>query len=360
MIHIAEPDLTGNELTYVIDCINSGWISSRGQYIKRFEDRFAKYCKAKYATSVSNGTVALHLALAAAGIKEGDEVIIPNLTFIATANAVRYCNATPVFVDVDNDDLCIDTKEIKKKITKKTKAIIPVHLYGKPCDMDEINKIARKHNLVVIEDCAEALGAEYKGKKVGCLGDIGCFSFYANKIITTGEGGMCTTNNKKLYEKMVLLKNHGMSEKKRYWHPEVGFNYRLTNTQAAIGLAQMERIDSFIKKRRKIMETYNSLLKNHENIFILKEKKYAKDVCWMYSVLIDKRDDIIDTLKSNDIESRPFFYPITAMPPYFSKEQFVVSEFASRNGINLPSSTLLEESQIKKICEILKNAYRNI
>ena len=246
---VAIPNLNGNEFKYLTDAFLSTWISSSGKYIDKFESEFSSYSDCTYGVTVSNGTVALHLALVALGISEGDEVIIPDLTFAATINAVLHANATPVIVDIGKDSWCISPDEIKKAITSKTKAIIPVHLYGQPCDMGAIMKIAKKYNLKVIEDCAEAHGAMYGDKKVGSFGDIGCFSFYGNKVITTGEGGMCTTNNSELNNKMRILRDHGMSATKRYWHDIVGYNYRMTNLQAAIGLAQLERIEDIHKNR---------------------------------------------------------------------------------------------------------------
>lgn len=355
IIPIAEPDLTGNELKYVNDCIKSEWVSSRGGYIEKFENAFSKYIGVNHSITTSNGTTALHLALAALGIGPKDEVIIPNLTFIATANAVKYVGAKPILVDISKEDWNIDINKIEEKINKKTKAIIPVHLYGKPCDMDAISKIAKKYDLYVIEDCAEAIGAEYNGQKVGSFGDIACFSFYGNKIITTGEGGMCTTNDKILAEKMNLLKNHGMSDKKKYWHDVIGFNYRMTNIQAAIGLAQLEKIDEFIRIRGENSDFYNSILKKVKGIKLSVQKDYAKDVCWLYSIIIDddfkvNRDKLIEILKTRSIESRPFFYPLSKMPPYKTNETFQVSEEISQKGINLPSSTKLTEKDIKYIC----------
>ena len=246
MIPIAEPLLEEEELNNVMEAVKSGWISSKGKFIPEFEENFARYCGVKHSVATSNGTVALHLALATLGIKEGDEVIVPTLTFIATANAVRYTGAKPVFVDSNPDYWCIDPEKIEGAITPKTRAIIPVHLYGHPCDMEAIMAVAKKHDLYVIEDAAEAHGAEHKGRKVGSFGDIACFSFYGNKIITTGEGGMCLTDDEILAERMRILRDHGMNPGKRYWHDIVGFNYRMTNMQAAIGVAQLEKIDRVI------------------------------------------------------------------------------------------------------------------
>ncbi|NQU99168.1 MAG: DegT/DnrJ/EryC1/StrS aminotransferase family protein, partial [Parcubacteria group bacterium] len=243
MIQVSKPSLGREELNNVMEAIKSSWISSKGKFITEFEENFAEYCGVKYGIATANGTVALHLALKALKISKGDEVIVPDLTFIATANVVTYCNAKPIFIDSNPDYWCIDPEKIEEKITTKTKAIIPVHLYGHPCDMDAITKIAKKYGLYVIEDAAEAHGAGYKGKKVGSFGDISCFSFYGNKIITTGEGGMCLTNNQKLAERMKILRDHGMSPDKRYWYDVIGFNYRMTNIQAAIGVAQLKKID---------------------------------------------------------------------------------------------------------------------
>jgi len=248
-IPIAQPSLNGNELKYVTDALLSTWISSTGKYIDQFENDFSKYIDMRYGVSTSNGTTALHLALMALDIGEGDEVIIPDLTFAATINAVLHANATPVVVDVSEESWCIDPIEIQKAITPKTKAIIPVHLYGQPCEMDAIMSIAKKYNLKVVEDCAEAHGATYRDKKVGSFGDISCFSFFANKIITTGEGGMCLTNSKEIDVKLRQLRDHGMSKEKKYWHDMVGYNYRMTNIQAAIGCAQLERIDEILSWR---------------------------------------------------------------------------------------------------------------
>ncbi|CEG13862.1 conserved hypothetical protein [groundwater metagenome] len=359
MIPIAEPYIGEEELNNVIEAVKSRWISSKGKFITEFEESFAKYCGVSYSVAVSNGTVALHLALEALGIKKRDEVIVPTLTFIATANAVRYCNAKPVFVDSHPDYWCINPKKIEEKITDKTKAIIPVHLYGHPCDMDWIKDIAQNHNLYVIEDAAEAHGAEYNGKKVGSFGDISCFSFYGNKIITTGEGGMCLTNNEELAEKMRILRDHGMNPNKRYWYDVIGFNYRMTNLQAAVGVAQTEKLDKFIEKKREIAKIYNSGLKDIDGITLPPEMKWAKNVYWMYSILIEdkfriNRGELMKKLKKNEIETRPFFYPIHEMPPYKNNETFLVAEKLSKEGINLPSSLKLKIEDMKEITKKIK------
>ena len=259
-IPVAEPLLGARELELVTDCVTTGWISSLGKYIPQFEQEFSAYCASKYGVATSNGTTALHLALVTIGVGPGDEVLIPDLTFVATANAVSYTGARPVMVDVDPHTWQMDAKDIEKRITPATKAIIPVHLYGHPCDMDPIMEIARRHQLLVIEDAAEAHGALYRGRRVGGIGDMGCFSFYANKIITTGEGGIIVTNNKEWADKASWLRDHGMSKERRYYHPVIGFNYRMTNLQAAVGVAQMEKIDSFIARKRELAAAYNERL----------------------------------------------------------------------------------------------------
>ncbi len=360
MIPIAEPYIGEEELNNIIEAVKSGWISSKGKFITKFEESFADYCGVSYGVAVSNGTVALHLALKALGIEKEDEVIEPTLTFIATANAVRYCNAKPVFVDSHPDYWCINPEKIEEKITDKTKAIIPVHLYGHPCDMNWIKDIAQDHNLYIIEDAAEAHGAECKGKKIGSFGDISCFSFYGNKIITTGEGGMCLTNNEELAEKMRILRDHGMNPNKRYWYDVIGFNYRMTNLQAAIGVAQVKKLNEFVEKKREIAKIYNSYLKDTKGITLPPEMNWAKNVYWMYSVLIEKefgmnREALMKKLEENGIETRPFFHPIHEMPPYKSNKNFPVAEKLSKKGINLPSHLKLKTESIKEITKIVKS-----
>lgn len=360
MIPVAEPILGGNELKYISDCISSGWISSIGKYIKRFEEEFSIYIGAKYGIATSSGTTALHLALVTLGIGKGDEVIIPTLSFIATANCVAYTGAKPVFVDSEPHTWNIDPELIEEKITERTKAIIPVHLYGHPADMAPIRDLAEDHSLVVIEDAAEAHGAEYRGKKVGSLGDAGCWSFYGNKIITTGEGGMITTNNDEIMEKAMLLRDHGMSKEKRYWHLFIGYNYRMTNMQAAVGLAQVEKIEEYVALRRKNAKSYNELLRDLPNVTIPPEMEWAKNVYWLYSILVDKipRDDLIGILHDNGIDTRPFFYPMHKQPPYqkLCSEKLSVAEDLAEKGLSLPSAPSLKEDQIDYICRIIGEA----
>ena len=355
-IPISKPSITLKEVEYVNDAVKSGWVSSIGKYIELFEKNFAKYCNVKYALSTSNATVGLHLSLVALGIKEKDEVIIPDITFIATANSVKYTGAKVVIVDINKNTLCIEPKVIEKAINSKTKAIIAVHLYGHPADLIKINEIAKKYNLYVIEDAAEALGAEIQGKKIGGFGDIGVFSFYGNKIITTGEGGMITTNDEKLYNKMLYLRDHAMSKEKRYWHTEVGFNYRMTNLQAALGVAQLERIDELLYKKRLIFNWYKEKLGNFKDIKINYQAKWAKNVYWMICLQIEnfneiQRDRFMQKLKKKGIDSRPFFYPISDMPMYNDiKCNTPISHFIYQRGLNLPSFFDITEEQVEYIC----------
>jgi perosamine synthetase len=361
VIPIAEPLLGEAELKNVIEAVQSGWISSRGKFILQFEERFANYCGVKFGIATSNGTTALHLALAALGICKDDEVIVPTLTFIATANVVTYTGAKPVFAECHPDYLGIDPNKIEEKITSKTKAIIPVHLYGHPCDMDLINNIAQAHNLWVVEDAAEAHGAEYKGKRVGSFSDIACFSFYGNKIITTGEGGMCVTNNQELAQKLRILRDHGKNPNKTYWHDVIGFNYRMTNLQAAVGVAQLEKIDTLIKKKRQVAEWYSEALEELQKdakIILPLEMPWAKNVYWMYSILLSHklgitRDELTAELNERGIETRPLFYPLHVMPPYQNNGHFPIAEDISKRGLNLPSGFNLQKTEINEICDYI-------
>ncbi len=255
-IPISQPSLGELERRYLIDAFDSGWISSIGHYIEELEKSFAVYCGTEHAVAVSNGTVAIHLALEALGIEEGDEVIVPDLTFVATANAVRHANGVPVIVDVDRETMCMDPAALARAITPKTRAVIPVHLYGHPADMDRIMRIATARGIAVVEDAAEAHGAAIGGKRVGSFGRCGTFSFFGNKIMTTGEGGMITTDDGVLAGRLRFLRDHGMSRERKYWHTEIGYNYRMTNLQAAIGVAQLQRIDSLIEQKRSVIERY--------------------------------------------------------------------------------------------------------
>jgi perosamine synthetase len=360
-IPISAPALVGNEKAYVLDCLESTWISSSGPYVERFEPAFSEFCDVKHALSCCNGTVALHLALLALGVCPGDEVIVPTLTFVATANAVVYCGARPVFVDSEPETWNLDATLISDRITPRTKGIIVVHLYGHPADMDPVLALARKHGLFVIEDAAEAHGAEYKGRRVGSMGNIATFSFYGNKIITTGEGGMVTTDDDALAARVRQLKGQGMDSSRRYWFPMIGYNYRMTNIAAAIGLAQLEKIDWHIARRREIAAQYAYHLDGLPGITLQPEKPWARNVYWMTSVVLDgqiwpSRETVMAKLAKAGIETRPFFYPMHTLPMYQDVAQgqrFPAADRLAAQGINLPSSATLTEKDVVFICDEL-------
>lgn len=363
MIPVCEPFLSGKELEYAVDCLKTKWISSKGKYIEQFEQKFADYCGCKYGISTTSGTTALHLALASLEIGPGDEVIVPTFTMISTVFAIVYTGAKPVLVDAEPETWNIDTTKIEERITPRTKAITPVHIYGHPCDMNPIMEIAERHNLYVIEDAAEAHGAEYRGRKAGGIGNVNCFSFYANKIITTGEGGMVITSDGRIAEKARSLKDLAFSKDRRFLHTDLGFNYRMTNIQAAIGLAQLGRIDELVERRRNNAYRYNSLLKDIGGIKLPPEKEWAKNVHWMYSILIKdefgmRRDELMSKLGQKGIETRSFFIPMHQQPVFhklglFNRESYPVAEELSRKGLYLPSSSGLKEKQIDYICNAL-------
>ena len=364
-IPVCAPVLNGNEKSYVLDCIDSTWISSNGKYIGLFESKFADFIGTKHAISCCNGTVALHLALLALGTKPGDEILVPTLTFVATANAVTYCGAKPVFIDSEEQTWNINPELIQSKITPHTRGIIVVHLYGHPADIDPILEIAKANNLFVIEDVAEAHGAEYKGRKTGLFGDISTFSFYGNKIITTGEGGMVCTQNDELAIRIRQLKGQGQDFENRYWFPVIGFNYRMTNIEAAIGLAQLENVEWHMQRRKDVANYYREQLSHVDKLKFSPEMPWAKNAFWMSSVVLDleiNRDTVMKQLYSYNIETRPFFYPMHILPIYkpdIGKNQYPVADFLSRQGINLPSSSSLERQQIKYITDVLKKVISN-
>jgi perosamine synthetase len=358
-INVAEPKMVGNERNYVLDCLNTNWISSNGKYIGAFEDAFAKFCGSKHAIAANNGTTALHLALVALDLKPGDEVIIPTVTYIATANAVRYCGATPVLVDVCPDTMNIDPSDVERKITHKTRGIIPVHLYGHPADMAAVNRIASKYGLWVLEDAAEAHGAEVNGQKVGTLGKCATFSFFGNKIVTTGEGGMITTDDDDLAHRLRLFRGQGMDPDRRYWFPVIGYNYRMTNIQAAIGLAQMEGIETALADRARIAEWYNTALSSlTDHIVLPAVATWAKHVYWMYNIFLRsgdqvRRDRIMSGLDKMGIETRPVFYPMHVLPPYKENSTYPVADLWSQRGINLPTHQHLTRADVIRIARCI-------
>ena len=356
---VYQPSLQGNEKKYVLDCLDTTWISSKGKYINQFEEQFALKIGTKHAASVSNGTVALHVALVALGIGEGDEVIVPSLTYIASVNAIAYTGAKPVFVDSTTDTWHMNTEDIKKKITPRTKAVIAVHLYGSSCEMDEIVALCKESSLFLVEDCAESFGTYYKNKHTGNFGDIASFSFFGNKTITTGEGGMVTTNNPKLHEKVIHYKGQGLAKNREYWHDVIGYNYRMTNICAAIGLAQLEQADEFINQKIQIANWYKKYIGTTEVLF-QEEKEYIRNTYWMCSLVVKHeadRDALRNYLKENGIETRPFFHPAHTMPVYFESISYPVAEHLSKNGMNIPSYPLLEEEDVKNISECINSFF---
>lgn len=358
-IPVYQPWLCGNEEQYVLDCIRSNWISSKGSYITKFEEQFAATIATRHAISVCNGTVALHVALAALGIGPGDEVIVPTFTYIAPVNAVVYCGATPVFVDSDLQTWQIDPDDVYRRIGPRTKAIIAVHLYGHPAPMDALTALAREHGLFLIEDCAEAFGARYQHRHVGTFGDIATFSFYGNKTITTGEGGMVVTSDDMLAERVRRLKGQGLAPYREYWHDIIGYNYRMTNIAAAIGLAQLENASLFLERKRAIANRYRQLLEGTPLVFQLEAPEVVHS-WWMVSVLTSTahdRDLLRSHLRTAGIETRPTFYPVHTMPMYSHRyERHRNAESLGLRGINLPSYPALTHEQIDEICYHIRTA----
>jgi len=363
-IPISKPSITEKEISYGTDAIRSTWISSLGKYIDEFEKGFANFSDAKYGIALMNGTVAIQLALEAAGVKAGDEVIVPDLSFVATANAVLYIGATPVFIDIDPFNLCMDPDRLEEAITSRTKAIIPVHLYGHPADMQRINAIAEDHGLFVIEDAAEAHGATINGKKVGSWGICATFSFYGNKNITTGEGGMITTNDEKLYERCKFLRDHAMSSTKRYWHPERGYNFRMTNIQAAIGCAQLQRIDEIMQAKQRIFKSYSRELKS-SSVILNQTSPWATNAYWLMAARIkglneERRDALMAGLKEKGVDSRPFFYPMSSLPYLPDSSKTPVSYEIFKEGINLPTYVDLTDEDIHFVCQTLLSVIKDL
>jgi perosamine synthetase len=361
---VAAPMLVGKEREYVLDCLESSWVSSTGAYISRFEDAFAEFCGVRHAVSCTSGTTALHLALLALAVGPGDEIIVPTLTFAATANAVRYCGATPVLVDCDPDTWTMNPEQVAAKTSPRTVGIIVVHLFGHPGNMGAIQEIADRHGLFVLEDAAQAHGAEYRGRKAGSMGRLGAFSFFGNKIITTGEGGMVTTNEADLAARMRLLKSHGMDPNRRYWFPVIGYNYRMTNVAAAIGLAQLEKIDWHLARRREVVGWYRERLQDVPGISWQAEKEWARHVWWMFTIILDdrlsvERDEVMARLAASGIDTRPMAYPLHQLPPHqhFSQgETFPVSDRLARRGMSLPTSARMTREQVIRVCDRLEEA----
>ncbi|MEO8642205.1 DegT/DnrJ/EryC1/StrS family aminotransferase [Pseudomonas sp.] len=359
MIPVYQPFLGGREKEYVNQCLDSTWISSRGEFISRFESEFARYIGAEHATTVSNGTVALHLAMAALGLGPGDEVIVPTLTYVASVNTIMQTGASVVYAESLADTWNVSVPDISRRITPKTKAVMVVHLYGLACDMDEVVALCKEHNLLLIEDCAEAFGSLYKGQHVGTFGDVATFSFFGNKTITTGEGGMVVSKNKDVHERACHLKSQGVSKTREYWHDELAFNYRMTNICAAIGLAQLERADEIIALKRQVADWYREALEGLP-LQMHAEQPGTRHSYWMCSVLLDdpsQRQALRDHLKSKGIETRPLFAPAHHMPHCKTDETFPVAQDLSSRGMNLPSYPTLSREQVQQVVEEIRSYF---
>lgn len=358
LILTAGPSISKKEIDYVTDAITNGWNQHWADYIHKFEKAFAEYIGVKYAIATDGGTGALELGLAGLGIGPGDEVILPEITYFACSDVIKLRGAEPVFVDLLPDTWCIDPAKIEEKITSKTKAIMPVHIYGNPAEMDEVMAIAKKHNLFVIEDACPAVGTVYKGKRPGSFGNCAAFSFQGAKIMVTGYGGMFVTDDEKLYEKVKYLNGHGEDPHKKFWQTSVGYSNEMTNLQAALGLAQLERIEEFVDKKRQIFDWYHERLHDIEGLSMNSERPNTKSNKWMTSIIFDKdfgisRNDFIKALRGKMVDSRPFFFPISMFPMY--KEQNTpVAHHLSEHGVNLPSGLNLKEEEVDYVCHMIK------
>ena len=367
LIPVCEPVIGERERAYVRDCLESNWISAGGKYTAAFEETFSRYCGAAHGVACSNGTAAIHLALAALGVGPDDEVIVPSFTLIVAATTVALTGARAVLVDVDPATWCLDPARLEGAITPRTRAILPVHMYGHPCDMDPILAIANRHGLAVIEDAAEAHGAEYKGRRVGAIGHIGCFSFYANKLVTTGEGGMVMTNDAALAARVRLLSNQAFEEP-RFVHRFMGFNYRLSDLLAAVGLGQCEEIEEKVRRKRELATWYTELLQAAPDLTLPTEAPWARSAYWMYGVVVEEefgatRDGVMRRLQHDGIETRAFFHPLHLQPLFVSssdprfpetKGEFPVSERLGARGLYLPSGLGLTYAQVKQVATALR------
>ena len=366
-IPVSAPDLSGNEAAYVQECLASTWISSKGDFLERFEQRFAEFCGARFAIACNNGTSALHLALLALGVGAGDEVIVPTLTYVASANAVRYCNATPRFVDSLPGTWNLDPADVARKIGPRTKAIMPVHLFGAPAALGPLAGLAAEHGLAVVEDAAEAHGALHQGRMVGPLGNVGTFSFYGNKIVTTGEGGMVVTNDPALCDALRLYKGQGQDPDRAYRFPVVGFNYRMTNVQAAIGLAQMESVEAKLAARARVAARYRSRLEGR--LTLQATSPGDVNANWMVVALLPgggeaERDGVAALLAGDGVETRPVFYPLHSQPPYLPHEPdpggYPVAVDVAARGLCLPTWGGLADGDVDYVCERLLAAVERV
>lgn len=364
-IAVAAPEFSGNEWRYVRECIETSWVSSIGRFITEFEAALANYLEVDHVVVTNNGTTALHLSLVALGVGPGDEVIVPTLTYVATANAATYCGATPVLVDVDPHTMLIDPDEVRRRIGPRTKAVVPVHLYGHGADMESLSAVVGERGIPLVEDAAEAFGARVAGRRAGSIGACGTFSFFGNKIITTGEGGAVTTRDGRLAERLRLYRGQGMGDQ-RYWFPVVGYNYRMTNVAAAIGMAQLEQVDKKLDRRREIAAAYDRLLGDADGVATPAAPPWSESVHWLYTVQVDveraeQRDEIARRLAADGIESRPVFYPMHQMPPYFQADgHFPNADRLAARGLSLPTHTLLDEQDITWVSERLLHHVRAV
>lgn len=360
-IPIAEPSLGEREVELVADAVRSGWVSSIGEYVTAFEDELASRCGVAHAIATSNGTTALHLALAVAGIGPADEVIVPSLTFVATAAAVRYVGASPVLAESDPAHWCVDPADVASRVTARTRAVVAVDLYGHPAEMDALNEIAAEHDLTVVEDAAESLGAVYQQRPAGGLGRLGILSFYGNKLITTGEGGAVLTDDPALADRARLLRDHAMDPDRRYWHGEIGFNYRITNMQAALGVAQLERLDEFLARKREIAAVYRAGLQDVPGVSFQEEADWATSSWWMTTLRLaaDRgvdRDELAVRLRADGVDSRPAFVPLHLLPHLRQEGPLPVAEAVGSEGLSLPSSTSLTDSELEHVIGSVRSA----
>lgn len=379
VIPLSEPEISGNEWKYIKECLDTGWVSSVGGYVTRFEEMVADYVGTKYAIATVNGTSALHVSLVACDVQIEDEVIVPTLTFIASANVIRYCGAYPIFMDCDRASLCVDVEKVitflsnecelrrdgctyNRRTDRRVKAIIPVHIFGHPVDMEPLVEISKKHNITVIEDATESLGSEYKGKKTGSFGNVGCLSFNGNKIVTTGGGGMVVTDRKNLADRVRHLNTQAKKDPFEYDHDEIGYNYRLTNIQAAMGVAQMERLNEFIAIKRKNAVFYKELLSGEDRVEFVWEQPWAKSNFWFYTLKVSKehKKPLIEHLLSKKIQIRPMWRLIHTLPMYREFQAYLIEKAvkAYNNCINLPCSVNLKEAEIKFIVKKIKEYFK--
>lgn len=368
MIPVNEPRLGEREIAYVNECLQTGWISSEGRFIDEFERQWAAYCGMKFGIAVSNGTTALEMAVESLDLKPGDEVILPSFTIISCAQAVIYGGGIPVLVDCDPHTWCMDVSQVEAKITSRTRAIMPVHIYGHPVDMDPLLDLAKKHNLIVIEDAAEAHGAEYKSRRCGSFGDISCFSFYANKIITTGEGGMLLTNDEEVANRLRSMRNLCFKKERRFYHTELGHNFRLTNMQAALGLGQLEHIEESLQHKRWLGKTYTEKLNHLKGLQLPVEMDWAKNVYWMFGIVLDEKFGIdavefARRLSARGVMTRPFFLgmheqPVLKSQGFFQGEEYPVTARIARQGLYLPSGMTLTEAQLNEVCAAVETEWQ--